>query len=144
MGSKIQSYRITLADLEALGVDITSEEDKARAQKWITYASNYLRVIASNNGYNLDEKLNIDDAGGGQYRSVVEMVVANAAIRGFARNLSIPDATQWSQAATPYSESVSMPAGASEAYFKAKELKLLGFYDVSGKSQTSIMRGVRG
>lgn len=135
---------ITLDDLEALGVDLSSEEDKARAQKWITYASNYLRVIASNNGYDLDEKLNIDDAGGGQYRSVVEMVVANAAIRGFARNLSIPDATQWSQSATPYSESVSMPGGASEAYFKAKELKLLGFYDVSGKSQTSILRGVRG
>lgn len=135
---------ITIDDLRAMGVEIVTADDEARAAKWITYASNYLRVIATNNGYNLGEKLKIDDAAGGQYRSVVEMVVSNAALRGYSRNLQVPDATQWSQAATPYSESYSLPAGASEAYFKQKELKLLGFDTVSGKGQMSVLRGVRG
>ena len=135
---------ITVQDLRDLGVEITTDNDEARAAKWITFVSNYLRVIATNNGLNLDEKLNIDDTAGGQYRSVVEMVVSNAVIRGYERNLQVPDATQWSQSATPYSESYSLPSGASEAYFKAKELKLLGFNTVSGKGQMSIMRGVRG
>ena len=135
---------ITIDDLRDLGVEITTDDDSAKAAKLITFVSNYLRVIATNNGYNLDEKLKIDDAAGGQYRSVVEMVVSNAVIRGFAKNVVAPDATQWSQSATPYSESFSMPAGGSEAYFKSKELKLLGFMDVSGRGQMSIMRGARG
>ncbi len=135
---------ITVSDLSDLGVEIQDEEDTLRAEKWITYVSNYLRVIATNNGINIDEKLKIDDAAGGQYRSVVEMVVSNAVIRGYARNTTVPDATQWSQSATPYSESFSIPSASTEAYFKAKELKVLGFQSISGRGQMSIMRGARG
>ena len=135
---------ITIDDLRDLGVDIVTLDDEKRAAKWITYVSNYLRVIATNNRVNLDEKLKIDDAAGGQYRSVVEMVVSNAVVRGYSKNVDVPDATQWSQAATPYSESFTVPAGGTEAYFKHKELALLGFMSVSGRGQMSIMRGVRG
>lgn len=134
---------IKIDDLRDLGVDITTDEDVAKAAKWITYASNFLRVIATNNGVNLDEKLKIDDAAGGQYRSVVEMVISNAVVRGFSKNVEVPDATQWSQSATPYSESFTVPSGGSEAYFKTKELQLLGFHSISGRGQMSIMRGVR-
>lgn len=135
---------ITIGDLRDLGVEIITLDDEKRAAKWITYVSNYLRVIATNNGINLDEKLKIDGAAGGQYRSVVEMVVSNAVVRGYSKNVDVPDATQWSQAATPYSESFTVPAGGTEAYFKHKELALLGFMSVSGRGQMSIMRGVRG
>lgn len=135
---------ITVADLSDLGVEIRDEADTLRAEKWITYVSNYLRVIATNNGINIDEKLKIDNAAGGQYRSVLQMVVSNAVIRGYSRNTEVPDATQWSQSATPYSESFSIPAVNTEAYFKAKELKVLGFQSISGRGQMSIMRGARG
>lgn len=135
---------ITVADLSDLGVEIRDEADTLRAEKWITYVSNYLRVIATNNGINIDEKLKIDNAAGGQYRSVLQMVVSNAVIRGYSRNTEVPDATQWSQSATPYSESFSLPAVNTEAYFKAKELKVLGFQSISGRGQMSIMRGARG
>ena len=134
---------ITLDDLEDLGVDVTGDAG-TKAQAWITYVSNYLRVIASNNGYNLDEKLNIDDAGGGQYRSVVKMVVANAVMRANAKPVEFPDATMYSQSATPYSEMVNYGSNATqEAFFKQRELELLGFRNISGKKQITVLRGVR-
>lgn len=135
---------ITLSDLEALGVDVTGDAG-TKAQAWITFVSNYLRLIAQNNNINLDEKLEDDkNNGGGVYNSVVQMVVANAVMRANAKNVEMPDATMYSQSATPYSEMVNYGTNATqEAYFKQKELALLGFRNLSGKQQVSVLRGVR-
>ena len=135
---------ITLADLEALGVDVTGDAG-TKAQAWITYVSNYLRLIAQNNNINLDEKLEDDKNNSqGVYTSVVKMVVANAVMRANAKNVDFPDATMYSQSATPYSEMVNYGTNATqEAYFKQKELDLLGFRNISGKRQISVLRGVR-
>lgn len=136
---------ITLSDLATLGVDVASEADAAKASKWITYVSNYLRLIAQNNGVNLDEKMADDQANsGGVFTSVVQMVVANAVTRAIARNVDIPDATMFSQSASPYSETINFGSlNTQDAYFKHKELELLGFSTISGKSKIGVIRGVR-
>lgn len=136
---------ITIEDLEALGLDLTLKSDQEKAQAWITYVSNYLILVARNNGVNLRLKILQDDQLGGTYSSVVKMVVCNAVLRANATNVEIPDATQYAQTATPYSESISYGSAATkEAFFKQKELQLLGFNDVGGKPQFSVLRGVRG
>lgn len=135
---------ITLNDLAALGVDVTGDAG-TKAQAWITYVSNYLRLIAQNNNINLDEKLEDDKTNGqGVYTSTVKMVVANAVMRANAKPVEFPDATMYSQSASPYSEMVNYGSGATqEAFFKQRELDLLGFQNISGKSQITLLRGVR-
>ena len=137
---------ITIEDLEELGVELTDEGNIAKAQKWITYVSNYLRLIARNNGVNLDEKLKEDRVGGdGTFSSVVQMVVSNAVMRANAKPVEIPDAVSYSQSATPYAESVNYGANATQdAYFKQKELALLGFSSISGRRSIGLIRGIRG
>ena len=135
---------ITLAELEALGVDVDGDAG-TKAQAWITYVSNYLRLIAQNNNVNLDERLEDDKNNGqGVYTSTVKMVVANAVMRVNAKPVDYPDATMYSQSASPYSEIVNYGSNATqEAYFKQKELALLGFRNISGRHQINILRGVR-
>lgn len=135
---------ITLADLAALGVDVEGDAG-TKAQAWITYVSNYLRLVAQNNNVNLDEKLEDDKYNGrGVYTSTVKMVVANAVMRANAKPVEMPDATMYSQSASPYSEMVNYGSNATqEAYFKQKELALLGFKNLSGRRQINILRGVR-
>lgn len=136
---------ITLEDLEDLGVDTTGDAG-TKAGKWITFVSNYLRLIARNNHVDLDQKLKEDQVGGdGVFTSVVKMVVSNAVMRASAKPVEAPDATMWSQSATPYSEMVNYGSNATqEAYFKHKELELLGFASLSGKSRIGVIRGLRG
>lgn len=136
---------ITLSDLAALGVDVTSEADALKASKWISYVSDYLRLIAQNNNVNLDEKIEDDRTNAdGIYYGVVQMVVANAVMRAIARDVEVPDAVMYSQSASPYSETVNYGSLASQGtYFKHKELELLGFGSIGGKSQIGVLRGVR-
>lgn len=136
---------ITLEDLADLGVELDTEDQQTKAQAWIHYVSAYIRVIADNNGINLDQKLAIEDAAGGAYRKVIEMVVANAVMRANAKSVEMPDATMYSQSATPYSEMVNYGANATaDAYFKKKELDLLGFGSISGRKSINLIRGIRG
>ena len=135
---------ITLADLQALGLATDDETVAATASKWITFVSNQLLLIAANNGVNLKQKIKMDEKLGGYFAESVKMVVCNAVLRANATNIEAPDATQYSQAATPYSESFSWNPATREAYFKHKELELLGLENISGKSQLTVLRGVRG
>lgn len=132
----------TVSDLEASWKELTSDEE-ARAEVMLLQASNYLRQIAFNNGKDLDD--NIDGDPTGVYGANVKMVVLSATQRALAAPIDIvPDATQWSQSATPYSESMSFGSNISGSlYFKDKELKLLGLGSISGKMNVSVMRGVR-
>lgn len=117
--------------------------DLARAEVLLGDASNYLRQIALNNGKNLDKMISADETG--ILTNNVKVIVVNAVHRVLqAPSDMAPDATNWSQSATPYSESMSFAAGTvGNIYFKSKELDLLGLGSVSGKSQISILRGVR-
>lgn len=132
----------TVSELEAAWKPLTVDE-QARAEVLLLQASNYLRQIAVNNGKDLDD--NVDGDPTGVYGANVKMVVLSAVQRSIASPIDMmPDATQWSQSASPYSESMSFSGNVSATlYFKDKELKLLGLGSVSGNLGISIMRGVR-
>lgn len=132
----------TVADLEAAWKPLTMDE-QARAEVLLLQASNYLRQIAFNNGRDLDDNINADQSG--VYGANVKMVVTSAVQRSIASPIDMmPDASQWSQSATPYSESMSFSGNVSSTlYFKEKELKLLGLGSVSGNAGIAILRGVR-
>lgn len=132
----------TVSELEASWKPLTIEE-QARAEVLLLQASNYLRQIAVNNGKDLDD--NVDGDPTGVYGANVKMVVMSAVQRSIASPIDMmPDASQWSQSASPYSESMSFSGNVSATlYFKDKELKLLGLGSVSGNLGISIMRGVR-
>lgn len=132
----------TVAELEAAWKTLTLDE-QARAEVLLLQASNYLRQIASNNNMDLDDNIEADQTG--VYEANVKMVVLSSVQRAVASPIDMmPDATQWSQSATPYSESMSfMGNSSSTLYFKDKELKLLGLGSVSGNLGISVLRGVR-
>ena len=132
----------TVTELEASWKSLTADEE-SRAEALLLQASNYLRQIAYNNGKDLDDNINGDPSG--VYEANVKMVVMSAVQRSLASPVDMmPDASQWSQSATPYSESMSFSGNVSSTlYFKEKELKLLGLGSVSGNLGISVLRGVR-
>lgn len=132
----------TVAELMASWKPLTVDE-QARAEVILLQASNYLRQIAFNNNKDLDDNIISDPTG--VYNANVKMVVMAAAQRSLSSPIDMmPDATQWSQSATPYSESMSFGNNVSATlYFKDKELKLLGLGSVSGKLGITVLRGVR-
>lgn len=132
----------TVEELEASWKDLAADEE-ARASSVLLQASNYLRQVAINNNQDIDDNILADSTG--VYQANVKMVVMAAAQRLLASPIDmVPDATQWSQSASPYSESMSFGSNISATmYFKDKELKLLGLSSVSGRLGISTLRGVR-
>lgn len=137
-----QNSFATVADLESAWKPLTSDEE-ARAQVLLLQASNYLRQVAYNNSKDLDDEINADPTG--VFEANVKTVVISSVQRSLASPIDMmPDASQWSQSATPYSESMSFSGNVSSTlFFKDRELKLLGLGSVSGRLGTAILRGVR-
>lgn len=119
-------------------------DEETRATTLIEDANYLLRQIALNNGVNLDEKIAEDSTG--ILKRNVTIVILNAVQREIGTpSDAIPDATNWTQSATPYSEQMSFSGGNNNnLYFKQRELKLLGLGSVDGNAQISILRGARG
>lgn len=142
MATLSETSLATVADLEAAWKPLTADE-AARAEVLLLQASNYLRQIAINNGRDIDDNIIADPTG--VYGANVKMVVTSAVQRSIASPVDMmPDASQWSQSASPYSESMSFTGNVSSTlYFKDKELKLLGLGSVSGNLGISVLRGVR-
>lgn len=142
MATPSETSFATVADLEAAWKPLTADEE-ARAEVLLLQASNYLRQIAMNNGRDIDDNIIADPSG--VYGANVKMVVTSAVQRSIASPVDMmPDASQWSQSASPYSESMSFMGNVSSTlYFKDKELKLLGLGSVSGNLGISVLRGVR-
>lgn len=142
MATPSETSFATVADLEAAWKPLTADEE-ARAEVLLLQASNYLRQIAINNGRDIDDNIIADPSG--VYGANVKMVVTSAVQRSIASPVDmVPDASQWSQSASPYSESMSFMGNVSSTlYFKDKELKLLGLGSVSGNLGISVLRGVR-
>lgn len=142
MAKTSESSFATVADLEAAWKPLTLDE-KARAEVLLLQASNYLRQIAYNNQKDIDDLILADSTG--VYGANVKMVVISSVQRSIASPVDMmPDASQWSQSASPYSESMSFSGNVSSTlYFKDKELKLLGIGSVAGNLSFSVLRGVR-
>lgn len=138
-----QTSLAQVSDLEASWKPLDIRSDQTRAEVLLLQASNYLRQIAFNNGKDLDDMIKADPTG--VYGANVRLVLVSAVQREMTSPVDMmPDASQWSQSASPYSESMSFSGNVtSTIYFKDKELKLLGLGSVSGKVSTSVMRGVR-
>lgn len=129
-------------DLMASWKPLTADE-QVRAEALLLQASNYLRQVAYNNNKDLDDNILSDPSG--VYEANVKMVVTSAVQRSIASPVDMmPDASQWSQSASPYSESMSFSGNVSSTlFFKDKELKLLGLGTVSGRQGIGVLRGVR-
>ena len=134
---------IDLAYLQEVWKPLTTDE-QVRADAIIGQVSSFLRLIGKNNHIDIDEKIADDTSG--VYGDSVKMVVANAVQRAMAKPVDLaPDATSWSQSASPYSESMSFSGSSNQdAYFKKKELQLLGLGSLSGRGGISLVRGIRG
>jgi len=141
---ELKSYA-TPADLEAVWHSLGVAET-ARAEALLAQASNYLRQIALNNQVNLDDRIAADTTG--ILRENVKMIVLNAVQRVMSLPDGMPDdATQWTQSATPYSQSIGFSGGGAlsgNLFFKTRELELVGLGSVSGRPKIGILRGVRG
>ena len=137
-----QNSFATVEQLMAAWKPLTIDE-QARAEALLLQASNYLRQIAFNNSKDLDDLVAADATG--VYKANVEMVVLSAVQRSLASPVDMmPEASSWSQSATPYSEAMSFAGNvSSNRYFKEKELKLLGLGSVAGNLGISVLRGVR-
>ena len=136
-GLKDFTTKEKLAEIwRALDVD-----EKKRAEALIHAASTQLRLIAKNNKVDLDEIIEEDDSK--VFADSVRFVVLAAVKRAMLTPVDAPPATQWSQAASPYSESMTFTNPASDLYFKKSELQMLGLNKISGKSQIGVLRGVR-
>lgn len=142
MEDKIKLYG-SIADLEVRWHELEPSEE-ARATSLIRDANYQLRQIAINNGVDLDAQAEADKSG--VFARNIAIVVMDAVQRELGNPTDIvPDATNWTQSATPYSEQMSFAGGFNGSlYFKQRELKILGLSSVSGKSQISILRGARG
>jgi hypothetical protein len=136
-GLKDFTTKEKLAEIwRALNVD-----EEKRAEALIHAASTQLRLIAKNNKVDLDEIIEEDDSK--VFADSVRFVVLAAVKRAMLTPVDAPPATQWSQAASPYSESMTFTNPASDLYFKKSELQMLGLNKISGKSQIGVLRGVR-
>lgn len=133
----------SITELEARWKQLEPELE-ARATTLIRDANYLLRQIALNNGVDLDAMAQADTTG--VYAHNIAIVVMDAVQRELGNPTDIvPDATNWTQSATPYSEQMSFAGGFNGSlYFKQRELKVLGLSSVSGNSQISILRGARG
>lgn len=120
-----------------------SPDESERAENLILQASNYLRQIARNNGKDVDELILADSSK--VYGANVTTVICSCVQRSMSAPLDVmPEATQFSQSASPYSESMSFSGDTTTSlYFKAKELKLLGLGNVAGNLGIGLLRGVR-
>lgn len=132
----------TVAELMETWKTLTLDE-QARAEALLLQASNYLRQVAYNNEQDIDDNIAADPTG--VYEANVKTVVMSAVQRSLASPIDMmPDASQWSQSANPYSESMSFSGNVSSTlYFKDKELKLLGLGTISGRRGIGVLRGVR-
>ena len=142
MSQIAQSSFATTQELMEVWKPLTIDE-QARADALLLQASNYLRQVAYNNAQDIDDNIAADQTG--VYEANVKTVVLSAVQRSIASPVDMmPDASQWSQSASPYSESMSFSGNTSSTlYFKDKELKLLGLGSVSGRMGVSVLRGVR-
>ena len=132
----------TIEDLEPFWKSLDDTNAKERASKLLELASSYLRQIAANNDVDIDEKITEDTTG--NYKNSVKLVIISAVKRAMTTPIDAPPADQWSQSASPYSETMHFTNPSNDLYFKTKELELLGFGSISGKSKISLLRGVRG
>lgn len=113
----------TIADLSAFWRTLTSSET-TRATVLLTLASNRLRLLAEDMGFDLDEK--IADEDNAAFTSVVKWVVMEAVKRALQTPTDAPPVETYSQTAGPYSENYKYSNPGGDLWFKKSELEAIG------------------
>lgn len=131
----------TLEELEAFWKPLDIPEERARAGVLLDAASNYLRQIAINNGSSLDTRIDEDETG--VLKASVATVTMSSVKRAMTTPVDAPPADQWSQSASPYSETIKFSNPSSDIFFKNNELQLIGVGSLAGRSRIGLLRGVR-
>lgn len=133
----------TVEELEKVWRTLDDDE-KTRAEALIQQASDLLRLIARNNRVNLDERMSEEKDPDGIYTAAVKATVLASVQRLMAAPIdTTTEMTQYTQSASPYSESMSFASGTTNnLYFKKKELALLGMASESGAPAIGVVRGV--
>lgn len=132
----------TLDELQSFWKPLDAQSDKDRAEVLLDSASNYLRQVSLNNGSNLDTRITDDVSG--VLEGSVKLVTMSSVKRAMTTPVDAPPADQWSQSASPYSETIKFTDPSTDLFFKKNELQLIGVGSISGKSRVGLLRGVRG
>lgn len=130
----------TFATVQDLTTFWHAPDDTARAEALIEYESSYLRQIAANNNMDMENRMYDDPI----YKRNVTFVILAAVKRALATPADMPPADQWSQAASPYSESMTFTNPSSDLFFKKSELQLLGMMSINGSRKMGVIRGAHG
>lgn len=130
----------TIQDLQKFWRTLDSTESD-RAEALLGFTSNYLRQIAKNNGVDIDQKISDDSTG--IYGKSVKLIILAAVKRAINTPIDVPPVDNWSQSASPYSETMQFTNPSGDIFFKHAELQLLGLASVAGKSKIGILRGAR-
>lgn len=114
----------TVADIQALRP--LSEQEQQQAEVLLQYASDRLRVIGKEHGYDIDAQITADP----DYGSVVKFVTMNTVMNALGRlsaTGSDPAASQATQSALGYSVTLTYANAGSVLWFGKNDLKDLGF-----------------
>lgn len=130
----------TVEDLQKYWRSLTDEEE-IRAETLINMASSNLRLVAKNNKVDIDAL--VDDPEDDLYKQSVKAAILSSVKRAMTMPANAPPAEEWSQGASPYSETIKFSNPSTDLYFKTNELRILGLSSVTGKSQFGVLRGVR-
>lgn len=113
----------TVADIQQLRP--LSEQEQQQAQVLLQYASDRLRVIGREHGYDIDAQIAADP----DYGSVVKFVTMNTVMNALGRLSaagSDPAASQATQSALGYSVTLTYANAGSVLWFGKNDLKDLG------------------
>ena len=114
----------TVADITALRP--LTEQEQQRAEVLLQYASDRLRVIGKEHGYDIDGQIVADPDYGSTVKFVTINTVMNALGRLSAAATNDPAASQATQSALGYSVTLTYTNAGSVLWFGKNDLKDLG------------------
>lgn len=114
----------TYANTEDLTAFWKAPDDTSRADVLLKLASNRLRLIGSEVGVDVDDRVNNEPA----YFYTVQWVVMEAAKRALLTPTDQPPVDTFQQTAGPYSENFKYTNPSGDLWFKRSELSALGLY----------------
>lgn len=125
----------TKEELAAYWRALTGDEP-ARADILLTLASNRLRLIADDDGIDLDTKIADSEA----YKTTIRWVVMEAVKRAMQTAVDQPSVESYQQTAGPYSENYKYSNPTGDLFFRKTELAQLG---LSGRQTLSAFTTAR-
>lgn len=118
------------ANAEDLTIFWKAPDDANRANYLLKLSSNRLRLIADDNGIDLDAKANASPA----YFDTLQWVVMESTKRALQAPLDQQPMETYGQTAGPYSENIKFTNPTGDLWFKKSELSAIG---LTGSQQLS-------